>query len=91
MRWLAEVRVHLRPGIADPEGQTIASGLKSLGYADLDEVRTGKLMRLAFTAPDVDTARQQVDEMCQRLLANPVMESYEYEVRADEVPGGDDL
>ena len=79
------------PGIADPEGQTIASGLRALGYAHVEEVRTGKLMRLAFVADDADTARGQVDEMCRRLLANPVMESYDFEVRADEVPGGDDL
>ena len=90
-RWLAEVRVNLRPGIADPEGQTIASGLRSLGYAEVGEVRTGTLMRLALTADDVDTARGRVDEMCRRLLANPVMESYAFEVRADEVPGGDEL
>ncbi len=90
-RWLADVRVNLRPGIADPEGQTIASGLRALGYARVYEVRTGKLMRVAFEAEDSDTARRDVDEMCRRLLANPVMETYDFEVRADEVPGDDDL
>ena len=87
MRWLADVHVNLRPGIADPEGQTIASGLKALGYAEIDEVRTGRLMRLALEADDVESARTRVDEMCRRLLANPVMESYRFEVRADDVPG----
>ena len=89
MRWLADVHVNLRPGIADPEGQTIASGLRSLGYAEVDDVRTGKMMRLALEADDAETARSRVDEMCRRLLANPVMESYQFEVRADDVPGGD--
>ncbi|MDQ3880797.1 MAG: phosphoribosylformylglycinamidine synthase subunit PurS [Chloroflexota bacterium] len=89
MRWLADVQVNLRPGIADPEGQTIASGLRALGYAEIDDVRTGKLMRLALHADDADAARSRVDEMCRRLLANPVMESYRFDVRADEVPGDD--
>ncbi|MFN2484442.1 MAG: phosphoribosylformylglycinamidine synthase subunit PurS [Candidatus Limnocylindria bacterium] len=83
------MEVNLRPGIADPEGQTIASGLRALGYAEVDEVRTGKLMRLALDADDAESARARVDEMCRRLLANPVMESYRFDVRADEVPGGD--
>jgi phosphoribosylformylglycinamidine synthase len=89
MRWLADVHVNLRPGIADPEGQTIASGLRALGYAEVDDVRTGKIMRLALEADDAEAARSRVDEMCRRLLANPVMESYQFEVRADDVPGGD--
>ena len=83
MRWLAEVRVTLRAGIADPEGQTIASALRSLGYAGVDEVRTGKLMRVAFAADDHAAAESAVEEMCRRLLANPVMETASWELRAE--------
>jgi phosphoribosylformylglycinamidine synthase PurS subunit len=82
MRWLADVHVRLRPGIADPEGQTIASGLRSLGFDSVDEVRAGKLLRIAFAAPDRDGAEQAVDSMCRRLLANPVMETADWELRA---------
>ena len=84
MRWLAEVHVGLRPGIADPEGQTIASGLRSLGYDTVSEVRAGKLMRIAFSAESASEADAAVAEMCRRLLANPVMETASWELRADE-------
>ena len=84
MRWLAEVHVALRSGIADPEGQTIESALRALGYATVGEVRSGKLMRIAFDANDHDAAEAAVEEMCRRLLANPVMETATWELRADE-------
>ena len=84
MRWLAEVHVALRSGIADPEGQTIGSALRSLGYPSVSEVRSGKLLRISFDADDHDAASAAVDEMCRRLLANPVMEVATWELRADE-------
>ena len=84
MRWSAEVHVALRPGIADPEGQTIASGLRSLGYASVDEVRSGKLMRIGFDAADHAAAEATIADMCRRLLANPVMETASWELRADD-------
>lgn len=84
MHWLAEVRVTLRPGIADPEGQTIASGLQSLGYQGVHEVRAGKLLRVSFEADDHAVAENVVADMCRRLLANPVMEVATWELRADE-------
>jgi phosphoribosylformylglycinamidine synthase PurS subunit len=84
VRWLAEVHVSLRSGIADPEGQTVGSALRSLGYATVSEVRSGKLMRIAFEADDHLAAEAAVEEMCRRLLANPVMEVASWELRADE-------
>jgi phosphoribosylformylglycinamidine synthase PurS subunit len=84
MRWLAEVHVRLRPGIADPEGQTIAGGLRSLGFDTVGEVRAGKLLRLSFEAADRATAETAVAEMCRRLLANPVMETADWELRAED-------
>ena len=84
MRWLAEVRVTLRPGIADPQGETIASGLRSLGYETVTEVRAGKLLRIAFEIDDAASAEAAVEEMCRRLLANPVMETADWELSADE-------
>jgi phosphoribosylformylglycinamidine synthase len=90
MRWLADVQVSLRPGIADPEGQTIASGLRSLGYETVSDVRSGKLIRIAFSAESSSEADATVSEMCRRLLANPVMETATWELRADEQPGADE-
>jgi phosphoribosylformylglycinamidine synthase PurS subunit len=82
VHWLAEVHVRLRPGIADPEGQTIGSGLQALGFA-VEEVRSGKLLRISFAADDHASAERAVSEMCRRLLANPVMETADWELRAE--------
>jgi phosphoribosylformylglycinamidine synthase subunit PurS len=89
VRWLAEVHVTLRPGIADPEGQTVAGGLRSLGFETVGEVRSGKLLRVALEANDSETAQRLVADMCRRLLANPVMEVATWELRADAA-GGDE-
>jgi phosphoribosylformylglycinamidine synthase subunit PurS len=86
VRWLADVHVRLRPGIADPEGQTVAGGLHALGYTTVSEVRAGKLLRLAFEADDREAAEAAVDGMCRRLLANPVMETADWELRAEAEP-----
>lgn len=83
MRWLADVHVRLRPGIADPEGQTIAGGLHALGFTSVAEVRSGKLLRLAFDAPGQAEAEAAMASMCRRLLANPVMETADWELRAE--------
>ena len=83
MRWLADVHVRLRQGIADPEGQTIAGGLQALGYSSVSEVRAGKLLRVAFEAEDQAAAEAALDGMCRRLLANPVMETADWELRAE--------
>lgn len=76
----------LRPGIADPEGQTVASALRSLGYATVAEVRSGKLLRIGFEAEDRDAAERAVADMCRRLLANPVMEVASWELAPGPVP-----
>ena len=91
MRWMAEVHVSLRPGIADPEGQTISSALRSLGHASVSEVRSGKLLRISFEADDPASAEDTVADMCRRLLANPVMETATWELRADEQVGTDEV
>jgi phosphoribosylformylglycinamidine synthase len=91
MRWMAEVHVSLRPGIADPEGQTISSALRSLGHASVSEVRSGKLLRISFEADDPASAEATVADMCRRLLANPVMETATWELRADEQVGTDEV
>ena len=86
MRWMADVHVRLQSGIADPEGQTIAGGLRSLGFASVGEVRAGKLLRISFEAPDREAAEEAVATMCRRLLANPVMETADWELQAEGIP-----
>jgi phosphoribosylformylglycinamidine synthase subunit PurS len=83
VRWLADVHVRLRSGIADPEGQTIAGGLHALGFTSVSEVRSGKLLHLAFDAADQGEAEAAMASMCRRLLANPVMETADWELRVE--------
>ena len=67
--------VHL-PGVLDPQGATVERALPALGYHNVEEVSIAKTIRLVVEAASAEAARDQVDEMCQRLLANPVIEQY---------------
>ena len=67
----------LKDGIADPQGQTIEKALPALGYDGVSQVRVGKQIHLDVEAQDPDEAKTRVLEMCERLLANPVIEAYE--------------
>jgi phosphoribosylformylglycinamidine synthase PurS subunit len=78
----ARVEVTHRPGIADPAGATVERALPALGYTNVTQVHIGKIIRLVVDAADADAAREEVEEMCERLLANPVIESYEVTVSA---------
>jgi phosphoribosylformylglycinamidine synthase subunit PurS len=73
-RFDALVEIRLRPGIADPEGATIERALPALGFESIGGVRTGKAIRLHIDADDEDEARKQLEELCKRFLANPVIE-----------------
>jgi phosphoribosylformylglycinamidine synthase len=73
----AHIEVNHLPGIADPQGATVERALPALGYTNVSEVKIGKTIRLVIDADDEATARREVDDMCRRLLANPVIESYE--------------
>ena len=77
MPYAARVNVTLKPGIADPQGQTIERALPALGYDGVRGVRVGKMIELEVDAPDESEAKRRVEEMCERLLANPVIEAYE--------------
>lgn len=72
----ARVDVTHLPGIADPAGATVERALPALGYTNVTQVHIGKTVRLVVDAPDAASARAQVEEMCERLLANPVIEAY---------------
>jgi phosphoribosylformylglycinamidine synthase len=76
MRFEARVEVGHLPGIADPQGATVERALPALGYANVSEVSIGKSIRLVLDAANENEARAQVEEMCVRLLANPVIEQY---------------
>ena len=68
------------PGVLDPQGATVERALPALGYDNVSEIRVGKSIRLVVDATDEQAAHAQVVEMCDRLLANPVIEAYEITV-----------
>lgn len=76
----ARVFVTLKPSVFDPQGQTIAEALHSMGYAGISDVRQGKYFELEVGTGSVEEARRLVGEVADRLLANPVIESYRIEV-----------
>jgi len=77
----ATVLVRPRAGILDPQGQAVEASLRQLGFA-VGETRVGRLVELDVAGEDPDEARVQVERMCEQLLANPLIESYEIELHA---------
>lgn len=84
--YLARVYVTLKPTVNDPQGLTIRGGLHSLGFTSVDSVRAGKYMEIRIDAPDRAQAEARVTEMCRKLLANPVIEDFRFEV--EDMPIG---
>jgi len=83
MRFAVRIDVTHLPGVLDPQGATVERALPALGYDNVATVSIGKTIRLAIDAPSEADARTQVDDMCKRLLANPVIERYTVEI--DEI------
>jgi len=78
----ATVLVRPKPGILDPQGQAVESSLRHLGFA-VEGTRVGRLVELEVNAGDEGEARAQVERMCEQLLANPLIESYEIEMQPE--------
>jgi phosphoribosylformylglycinamidine synthase len=76
----ARVYVTLKPSVFDPQGRVVADALLSLGYGDIKDVRQGKFFEIELDSSDAAAAKVRVTEMADRLLANPVIESYRVEV-----------
>ena len=84
--YLARVYVTLKPTVNDPQGLTIRGALHSLGFAAVDSVRAGKYMEIRIDAPDAAAAETQLAEMCRKLLANPVIEDFRFDIEEAAVP-----
>jgi phosphoribosylformylglycinamidine synthase subunit PurS len=80
--WLAEIHVLLKPSVNDPQGISIRNALRSLEFSGVQDVRAGKLIRVRLEASDRQTAEQAVERMCSQLLANPVIETYSFNLDA---------
>ncbi|MGQ0535168.1 MAG: phosphoribosylformylglycinamidine synthase subunit PurS [Methanobacteriota archaeon] len=77
----AEVRVALKPGVTDPEGASTKKALSLLGFRGVSGVRMVKVFEVEVDAPDEARAKTEVEEMCRRLLANPVIHDYSIHVQ----------
>jgi phosphoribosylformylglycinamidine synthase len=82
MKFRAHINIMPRPELLDPQGKATGSGLKSMGFGTIDNLRIGKRISLEIDAKDKKEAESRVDEACQKLLANLIMESYEFELVA---------
>jgi len=78
--YLAKIHVILKPTVNDPQGLTIKGALHNLGFPQVTSVRMGKYLELKLQEEDEGKARDQVSEMCRKLLANPVIENYSFEL-----------
>jgi phosphoribosylformylglycinamidine synthase len=76
----AQIQVTLKKSVLDPQGDTIRGALASLGFQGVQDCRVGKFMVLRLAEADPDRARAQVEEMCRKLLANPVIEDYNFQI-----------
>ncbi|MGP4060610.1 phosphoribosylformylglycinamidine synthase subunit PurS [Halobacillus sp. H74] len=77
---MRKVKIHitLKEGVLDPQGKAVQNSLQSLEYNTVEDVRVGKYMEVVMK--DSDNLEKQIDQMCDQLLANPVIENYSYTI-----------
>jgi phosphoribosylformylglycinamidine synthase subunit PurS len=78
--YLAKVYITLKPTVNDPQGLTIKGALHNLGFAAVEDLRAGKYMEIRIAGSDQDSVDIQVKEMCQKLLANTVIENFRFDI-----------
>ena len=77
---LAKVYITLKKGVLDPQGKVVSHALSSLGFDGIEEVRMGKFLEIRLNGEDREKAAREVEKMCQKILANPVIEDYRIEM-----------
>lgn len=85
-KYFAQIYVTLRPSVLDPAGTAVQSGLKHMGYDNVEQVRIGKYVEVTLEADSQDAAKEQLDRICDQLLANPVIENYRFEIQEVSTP-----
>lgn len=80
MKFTANINVMPRKELLDPQGKATILGLKNLGFDNVSDLRIGKRIFMEIEADTEEAARNEVEEACKKLLHNPIMESYEYEL-----------
>ncbi len=76
----AKIIVTPKKAVVDPQGKTVQSALAHMGYTEVGAVHVGKYLEIELTGTDKETARKQIDEACHRILSNPVIEDYRFEI-----------
>ncbi len=76
----AKIHITLKNGVLDPQGKAIAGALHTLGFGNVSDVTQGKYIEVSLQETDKKKAEQAVDAMCQKLLANTVIENYRFEI-----------
>lgn len=79
-KFQAKVYVTLRPSVLDPAGTAVRSGVQQMGYQNVEQIRIGKYIEVTLQATDEAEALQQLDQICDRILANPVIETYRFDL-----------
>ncbi|MDX2243609.1 MAG: phosphoribosylformylglycinamidine synthase subunit PurS [Leptolyngbyaceae cyanobacterium bins.302] len=80
-QYLAQIYVTLRPSVLDPQGTAVQSGLEHMGYGNVEQVRIGKYIEVTLNSENPETAKRQLDQICDQLLANPVIENYRFDLQ----------
>jgi phosphoribosylformylglycinamidine synthase PurS subunit len=78
--YLSKVYITLKPTVNDPQGLTIRGALHTLGFSNVEEVRAGKYIEIRIAAKDIEKARAELQDMCKKLLANPVIENFRFDL-----------
>ncbi|OWZ84743.1 phosphoribosylformylglycinamidine synthase subunit PurS [Natranaerobius trueperi] len=76
----AQIKVNLKTGVLDPQGEAIKDSLHSMNFNEVNDVKVGKLITLSLEDNDREQLEKRVEQMCERLLTNPVIENYQYEL-----------
>jgi phosphoribosylformylglycinamidine synthase subunit PurS len=76
----ARIYVTLRPSVLDPAGAAVRSGIEHLGFQNVGSVRIGKYIEVSLDSPNEDAAQAELNQICDQLLANPVIENYRFEL-----------
>ena len=83
MNYFLEIKIGLKDGIIDPEGASTKKALEMLGFKGVSEVHSMKIFSITIDAENEDSAKKMADEMCRKLLANPVINSYEVSIKSN--------
>jgi phosphoribosylformylglycinamidine synthase PurS subunit len=83
LKYVADIVVKLKKSILDPQGDAVRSALRSMGYTGVQDVRIGKRIEVRLEAANETECKRAVDEMCAKLLANTVVETYDFSIREE--------